>query len=104
MYELLQPSLTKQAEERDMLDKLTVRVKNKLETRLTQVEYVLKLNVEGNGEPDVFTDIFERFTKSDIAVKEEVQLLKNDIETIDKSTKDFKFLVDTSQNVIDKTN
>ena len=44
VYELLQPSLTRQAEERDMLEKLQTRVKEKIEKRLGECEYILKIN------------------------------------------------------------
>ena len=42
--------------------------------------------------------------KQDVFVKEQVQLLKGQIEGIDTSTSNFKFLVDAQKNVIDKTN
>ena len=86
-----------------MLDKLTKRVQDKLETKMKTIEYVLKINQE-LGKPDVFVDIFDRFTKQDVFVKEQVQLLKGQIEGIDTSTSNFKFLVDAQKNVIDKTN
>ena len=68
------------------------------------IEYVLKINQEQKGEPDVFVDIFDRFMKQDVFVKEQVQLLKGQIEAIDTSTSNFKFLVDAQKNVIEKTN
>ena len=67
------------------------------------IEYILKINQDKAGEPDVFVDIFDRFSKQEIFVKEQVQLLKGQIDAIDQSTSNFKFLVDTTQNVIDKT-
>ena len=79
-------------------------MQDKLETKINTIEYILKINQDKKGEPDVFVDIFDRFMKQDIFVKEQVQLLKGQIDTIESSTSNFKFLVNANKNVIDKTN
>ena len=56
-----------------MLEKLTARVKDKMEKRLNEIEYILykkQQNGKPQDEPDVFTTIFERFSKMDIHFKE----------------------------------
>ena len=66
-----------------MLEKLTTRVKDKMEKRLNEVEYILRIK-QSNGkpqeEPDVFTTIFDRFLKTETQMKEQNQLLKDEFQ------------------------
>ena len=97
IYELLQPNIVNQNNDRDRLDQLTKLVQETHNSRLIKIEYAL---FKQNSTPTVFDTIFKRFTTIDIMHHEDKAELEAEIDDIRLYTKDFRFLVETNDQKI----
>ena len=97
IYELLQPNIVHQNNDRDRLDQLIKAVHETHHNRLVKIEYAL---FRVNHTPTIFDQIFKRFQDNEIKHLEDKASLEAEIEDIRRFTADFKFLVVTNEQKI----
>ena len=97
VYELINPKLEAETENRSELERLKTTVLGYHHERLQKIEFAL---FKTEDKPTVFQEIFKRLIDIDVRHHEDKNTVEGKINDLKTSTDDFRFLVKTNEEKI----